>query len=108
MSEPKHDGLPVAGYKPQADKAVAAVNINKAIEELTLRVLDKLKEDPEVDPRWLQAGRTQIEQGFMSVNRAIFKPDRVGDNKVNDGLEACAAFLAVEEDDMPSFLKRQG
>ena len=93
MSGPKHEGLPVAGYKPQGAAAVKAVNINKAVEELTLRVLDKLKDDPAVDPRWLQAGRTQIEQGWMAINRAVFKPGRVGEDAVNDGLEACAAFL---------------
>ena len=27
--------------------------------------------------RWLAIGRTHIEQGFMAINRAIFRPDRV-------------------------------
>ncbi len=30
-----------------------------------------------VDKRWLAIGRTAIEQGFMAVNRSIFKPGRV-------------------------------
>lgn len=97
MNETKHDGLPVAGYKPQGDGAVQAVNINKAIEELILRVLDKLAEDEAVDKRWLAIGRTQIEQGFMAVNRSVFKPGRLGDEAVNDGLEACAALLKPQD-----------
>lgn len=52
-------------------------NRNKLLEERVLRVLDDLKSDPDVDQRWLAAGRTDIEKGFMSVNRAVFKPARI-------------------------------
>lgn len=72
-----HLGLPVAGYQPQTDANVARVNGNKQDEERILRKLDALKEDPAVDQRWLAIGRTAIEQGFMAVNRAVFRPGRV-------------------------------
>ncbi len=77
MSE--HEGLPVAGYRPQTDEAVKLVNANKLVEEQVLRVLDNLAKQTvhEIDHRWLAIGRTHIEQGFMAVNRAIFKPERV-------------------------------
>jgi hypothetical protein len=77
MTEPKHEGLPVAGYKAQSAEAVELVNANKVVEEIILRNLDDLAEMPGVDKRWLAIGRTQIEQGFMAVNRSIFKPGRV-------------------------------
>lgn len=77
MSEPKHDGLPVAGYKPQSEQSVELVNGMKVTEEIVLRCLDDLASMPDVDMRWLAVGRTQIEQGFMAVNRSIFKPGRV-------------------------------
>lgn len=73
MSNP---GLPVAGYRPQPNAAVATVNDNKALEERILRQLDRLAAEPAIDKRWLAIGRTAIEQGFMAVNRAVFKPDR--------------------------------
>lgn len=76
-TDPKHNGLPVAGYKPQSDMAVQLVNGMKVTEEIVLRCLDDLAAMPEVDKRWLAIGRTQIEQGFMAVNRSIFKPGRV-------------------------------
>ena len=76
-SQPKHEGLPVAGYRPQDGTAVQKVNTNKEAEERVLRILDDLAADPEVDKRWLAIGRTHIEQGFMAVNRAVFKPGRV-------------------------------
>lgn len=69
--------LPIPGYRPQGDEAVTQVTLNKHMEEHILRVLDALAADPDTDKRWLQMGRTHIEQGFMAVNRAIFKPARV-------------------------------
>lgn len=74
---PQHQSLPVAGYRPQSTEKVERVNANKRAEEMLLRDLDALKQDPEVDQRWLAIGRTQLEQAFMAINRAIFKPDRV-------------------------------
>lgn len=73
----EHQALPVHGYKPQSDMKVGQVNFNKNREEEILQLLDDLATNPEVDKRWLAIGRTQIEQGFMAINRAIFKPERV-------------------------------
>lgn len=73
----EHQGLPVEGYRPQTASNVNMVNDNKRQEEIVLQILDKLGLLPDVDKRWLAIGRTHIEQGFMAVNRAIFKPERV-------------------------------
>lgn len=75
--EKSHQPLPVAGYQAQDGSRVDLVNANKRLEERVLRALDVLGADPAVDKRWLAIGRTGIEQGFMAVNRAIFKPGRV-------------------------------
>lgn len=72
-----HEPLPVAGYQPQSLGAIEAVNANKHAEEVILRSLDELKANPDIDQRWLAIGRTHIEEGFMAINRAIFKPARV-------------------------------
>lgn len=71
------DGLPVAGYRSQTEANIALVNANKIIEENILRIADTLATIPDVDKRWLATGRRHIEQGFMELNRAIFKPDRI-------------------------------
>jgi hypothetical protein len=76
-TEEMHQGLPVQGYNPQSKANVALVNANKTLEEMVLRQLDKMKERDEVDGRWLSIGRTHIEQGFMAVNRSVFRPQRV-------------------------------
>lgn len=81
-----HEGLPVHGYQSQPDYKVGRVNNNKLAEEEVLRLLDTLLTLPDVDQRWLAIGRTHIEQGFMAVNRAIFKPSRVKlPSDVNNG-----------------------
>lgn len=72
-----HQGLPVAGYKPQSNENVTLVNVNKQLEERVLRQIDELAKTPGVDGRWLAIGKTAIENGFMAVNRAVFKPGRV-------------------------------
>jgi hypothetical protein len=73
----KLEGLPVAGYRPQSREAVDLVNANKQLEEQVLRQLDQMSARGACDGRWLAVGRTHIEQGFMAINRAVFKPARV-------------------------------
>ena len=73
----KHTGLPVAGYKAQSDSKVALVNQNKELEERVLRQLDDMQNSGLYDPRWIAIARTNIEQGFMAMNRAVFRPERI-------------------------------
>lgn len=70
-------GLPVLGYPPQSSSNVDLVNSNKRMEESILRMLDAFAQAPDIDKRWLAIGRTQLEQAFMAINRAIFKPSRI-------------------------------
>lgn len=78
-----HKGLPVQGYRAQPQVAVNAVNRNKEIEEKILRLIDELQngqlqgEAFQADGRWLSIARTDLEKGFMALNRAIFKPTRI-------------------------------
>ena len=73
----EHQGLPVEGYRPQSNDSVEQVNHNKRMEEAVLQRLDELMNFMDVDKRWLAIGRTHIEEGFMAINRSIFKPQRV-------------------------------
>lgn len=72
-----HAPLPVSGYSTQSDENVSLVNKNKRREEKILRVLDEMATMPDIDKRWLAIGRTQIEQGFMAINRSVFRPARI-------------------------------
>jgi hypothetical protein len=67
----------LAGYTDQSKNNIELVNNNKQIEEMVLQICDALLEVSAVDKRWLSIARTHIEQGFMALNRSIFKPERV-------------------------------
>lgn len=76
----QHDGLPIPGYRPQSDAALARVRTLKQAEERILRMFDALKAFPPdsgIDHRWLSIATTHIEQGFMAANRAVFRPSRI-------------------------------
>lgn len=98
----EHTGLPVHGYQPQSEAKVALVNLFKQDEERLLRKLDKLLEangnadphfPPTFDGRWLAIGRTQLQEAFMSLNRAVFQPQRIS---LPEDVEA-----ALEQRDLP-------
>lgn len=72
-----HQPMPVAGYTAQSDDIIKTVNENKQLEETVLKQLDALKARTDVDQRWLAIGRTHVEQAFMAINRALFKPQRL-------------------------------
>lgn len=72
-----HRPMPVEGYTEQAQSKIDLVNENKRLEELVLRQLDKIRSIDGMDPRWLATGRTDIEKGFMAINRGIFQPQRI-------------------------------
>lgn len=77
-------GLPVHGYREQTDGNVQLVNKNKIDEEKILRVIDELFANNVGEKRWLAIARTHIEQGFMALNRAIFKPERIQLEKIDE------------------------
>jgi hypothetical protein len=76
-------GLPVAGYKlTQSNRAIAAVNVFKELEERVLRHIEGLEAmsfncELNVDGRLLAIGRTQLQGAFMFLARAVFQPERV-------------------------------
>ena len=72
-----HKPMPVYGYTSQIDENLQMVNINKRDEEMLLRSLDAYAMNSEVDRRWLSIAKTHFEQGFMALNRSIFKPQRI-------------------------------
>ncbi len=74
----KTEGLPIPGYRPQSRDAMDLVTEFKFAEERLLRKLDELKaRGAEFDQRWLQIGRTGLEQAFTAINRGVFQPRRV-------------------------------
>lgn len=83
----RHEPLPVAGYVPQDEKAIALVNHFKEAEERLLRDIDVMRDSAlphRFDQRWLSVAQTQLQLGFMALNRAVLQPSRIrlpGDGK---------------------------
>lgn len=69
--------LPVAGYTNQPDSNIALVNDNKKLEERVLRQIDDMATIAHFDQRFVALARTNIQQGFMWMNRAVFQPKRL-------------------------------
>lgn len=67
----------IAGFTDQSERNKAWVNANKVAEENILRMLDILKDTPDLDQRCVAEARTCIQTGFMWMNRAIFQPTRI-------------------------------
>lgn len=72
-----HRPLPVRGYTAQTTDTVKLVNKIKIHEERVLRAIDALSQDPTVDQRWLAISRTELQKGYMSLVRSIFRPGRI-------------------------------
>lgn len=70
-------GLPVHGYQDQNPLSVARVNEHKEAEERMLRRIEALQEDGDCDPRSLKIAFTKMQEAFMWLNRAVFKPQRL-------------------------------
>lgn len=79
--------LPVAGYTAQSSDNVELVNSFKQFEERLLRELDVMRDSVQpgrFDQRWLSIAQSHFEQGFMALNRSVFRPARIrlpGDEK---------------------------
>lgn len=72
-----HKGLPVSGYVNQNAANVALVNANKELEERVLRAAEAIQKTSGMDARMAAIAITQIQQGFMWLNRAVFQPERI-------------------------------
>ncbi|MGY9046320.1 MAG: Acb2/Tad1 domain-containing protein [Rhodobacterales bacterium] len=65
MTDTPNKGTPI----PQAQ-------LNALIEKRLINGLDELATYPETDQRWLQIARTDIEKGFLSLDRAVSQTTR--------------------------------
>ena len=77
-----HTPIPVVGYTPQSDDKIALVNELKVVEELYLRLLDRLGPNalgltPPHDQAMIQIARRKMQEANMWAVRAIFQPTRI-------------------------------
>lgn len=69
----------IKGYRDLTQGEIDAMNEAKALAEQVGALVAKLdggvvSRDVDPDKRWLAIARTQLQQGFMALTRAIAKP----------------------------------
>lgn len=70
-----HKPLPVEGYRAQPQDRIDLVNEMKAAEAGLLKRIAELPMDTAENARWRSIARTHFQQGFMAINRALFRPN---------------------------------
>ena len=65
----------IKGYRELTQEEINLMNEVKVKGAELGELIEKLDGMVETDKRWLEIGKTNIQQGFMAVTRAITKPD---------------------------------
>lgn len=64
----------IKGYRDLSQSEIDLMNEAKELGERCRELTDKIKSVEGIDPRWLNIGITQLQQGFMAVIRSIAQP----------------------------------
>lgn len=71
--ENPHSG-DISGYRKMEDHEVALINDIKAAERAAAAMWARVADRKGIDGRWASLAKTQLEQGFMALVRAVAKP----------------------------------
>lgn len=64
----------ITGYRDLTQEEIDLMNEGKALAEQVSKYVEKLIETEECDKRWVNVGRTNLQQGFMALVRGIARP----------------------------------
>lgn len=64
----------IAGYREFSETEIALMNEIKAKADEVGAYLDKLGATNGIDLRWVAIARTDLQQGFMALTRAVTRP----------------------------------
>ena len=65
----------IKGYRDLSQAEIDAMNNIKNLASQVGNLINELKDDPNVDQRWLSIAQTDLQKGFMSAVRSVAKPD---------------------------------
>lgn len=65
----------IKGYRELTPEDIKLMNEVKEKGAELGELIEKLNLIPETDKRWLEIGKTNIQQGLMAITRAITTPD---------------------------------
>lgn len=65
----------IKGYRDLTQDEINAINAVKAEGELLRLLIVKMKENANLDQRWVAIAETHLQQGIMAATRAIARPE---------------------------------
>lgn len=64
----------IAGYRQLSDAEMAMINEGKALAVQCGEWVEKLRQNGDLDQRWVSIGATDLQRGFMAIIRGIAQP----------------------------------
>mgnify|MGYP000111255942 CR=1 FL=1 len=61
----------ITGYRELSEEEIALFNEGKALGEPLEAFVQKLRDNPDVDQRWVSIGMTHLQEGLMALGRSI-------------------------------------
>lgn len=65
----------ISGYRELTQEEIDQMNALKAVGTQLGFLIDSMKQDPDVDQRWLSIAETHLQQGIMAAVRSVAKPN---------------------------------
>jgi len=65
----------IKGYRELSAAEIALMNEIKEKAAEVGELVAKLRDDKNLDQRWLNIGRTELQQGFMALTRGVAQPE---------------------------------
>ncbi len=65
---------PITGYRTLTTEEIALINSIKEIGKTIGVLVDQLEAMESTDKRWLEIGKTGLQQGMMAITRSVAKP----------------------------------
>lgn len=64
----------ISGYRELNAEEIALMNEIKAVGPVLEALIVKLRSNPDIDPRWVSIGQTELQQGLMALTRSVARP----------------------------------
>ena len=65
----------ISGYRDLTQEEIDQMNALKAVGTQLDILVKNMKQDPDVDQRWLSIAETHLQQGIMAAVRSVAKPN---------------------------------
>lgn len=65
----------IKGYRDLTESEISAMNEVKELGSQLETMVIKMQANKELDQRWVEAGKMQLQQGIMALVRSIAKPE---------------------------------